>query len=107
METFKIELKRTRAKDGTKNVRLYINGEKTKYFAKGYGYDKDLDVFCQFIKDNFNDNNSQFKSIDFGMNYVEQFLISINAEFEKIKVDKNRELYFLQTEINYLKKGKK
>jgi hypothetical protein len=87
---FIIRVKYTVSSSYSGSVRLIVNGLKTKYYASGWGYDKQGDAFSQFINDNF--KNEENKSISSKGDAI-SFINSIGGKFEEMYQDDDIYLY--------------
>lgn len=87
---FIIRVKYTNSVDYSGNVRLIVNGLRTKYYASGWGYDKEGDAFSQLINDNF--KNKENKSISSKGDAI-RFINSIGGKFEVMYQDDDIDLY--------------
>lgn len=87
---FIIRVKYTNSLYYSGNVRLIVNGLRTKYYASGCGYDKEGNAFAQFIRDNF--KNKEGRHIYSKDNAI-SFIKSIGGKFEVVYQDDEMDLY--------------
>jgi len=97
------------------NVRIYVNDKKTKYFAKGHGYDKVSAVIAKMINDliekqpynqNIYGNNGEYLSENgVGLMPLIDSLNTINVKLEEIYSGKSYDVFKIDFSKLNLTKG--